>query len=376
MARQILVIDDSSTMRQCIEWTFAFEDFVVASATSFQEAISDIDVVQPDVILLDHDLGETSLDEAVDGIATKLGRQPTVILMHQHDIPLTQGELERVHAVAQVPKPFETQRLIDTVKWSLGMPITPSVAASRAYRWTPPTESPDIANFQIPEPPSIPAPSIPNAGIPEPSGPIAPPPIIAPPPVEAEEAPAIIAPPPVEAEEAPAIIAPPPVEAEEAPAIASPNVEEPQLVAAPPVFRAPPPPVQESQQSGPSQHAPFHPEHEPVEEEPSAPPIITTPPATGTTEIDVGQLSLDDEQLDSLADLGGEGLEPDDFFAPPVDAVAEVVTRSTAELTEQAASESNAELERLAHQIVERVAWEIIPDIVERVVRERLSRED
>ena len=53
MARQILVIDDSSTMRQCIEWTFAFEDFVVASATSFQEAISDIDVVQPDVILLD-----------------------------------------------------------------------------------------------------------------------------------------------------------------------------------------------------------------------------------------------------------------------------------------------------------------------------------
>ena len=131
MARQILVIDDSSTMRQCIEWTFAFEDFVVASATSFQEAISDIDVVQPDVILLDHELGETSLDEAVDGIATKLGRQPTVILMHQHDIPLTQSELERVHAAAQVPKPFETQRLIDTVKWSLGMPITPSVAASR-----------------------------------------------------------------------------------------------------------------------------------------------------------------------------------------------------------------------------------------------------
>ena len=79
MARQILVIDDSSTMRQCIEWTFAFEDFVVASATSFQEAISDIDVVQPDVILLDHELGETSLDEAVNGIATKLGRQPTVI---------------------------------------------------------------------------------------------------------------------------------------------------------------------------------------------------------------------------------------------------------------------------------------------------------
>ena len=158
MARQILVIDDSSTMRQCIEWTFAFEDFVVASATSFQEAISDIDVVQPDVILLDHELGETSLDEAVNGIATKLGRQPTVILMHQHDIPLTQSELERVHAAAQVPKPFETQRLIDTVKWSLGMPITPSVAASRAYRWTPPTESPDVASFQIPEPPSIPAP--------------------------------------------------------------------------------------------------------------------------------------------------------------------------------------------------------------------------
>ena len=102
-------------------------------------------------------------------------------------------------------------------------------------------------------------------------------------------------------------------------------------------------------------------------------PIITTPPATGTTEIDVGQLSLDDEQLDSLADLGGEGLEPDDFFAPPVDAVAEVVTRSTAELA-SSGIEPNAELERLAHQIVERVA-EIIPDIVERVVRERLSRE-
>ena len=200
--------------------------------------------------------------------------------------------------------------------------------------------------------------------------------IIAPPPVEAEEAPAIIAPPPVEAEEAPAIIAPPPVEAEEAPPLASPDVEEPQLVAAPPVFRAPPPPVQESQESGPSQHAPFHPEHEPVEEATTAKPLITTPPATGTTEIDVGQLSLDDDQLDSLGDLGGEGLEPDDFFAPPADAVAEVVTRSTAELAEQVASEPNAELETLAHQIVERVAWEIIPDIVERVVRERLSRED
>ena len=74
--------------------------------------------------------------------------------------------------------------------------------------------------------------------------------------------------------------------------------------------------------------------------------------------------------------LAVKGLEPDDFFAPPVDAVAEVVTRSTAELAEQVASEPNAELERLAHQIVERVAWEIIPDIVERVVRERLSRED
>ncbi len=425
MARQILVIDDSSTMRQSIEWTFAFEDFVVASATSFQEAISDIDVVQPDVILLDHELGETTLDEAVGDIAARLGRQPTVILMHQHDLPLTQSELERVHATAQVPKPFETQRLIDTVKWSLGMPITPSVAASRAYRWTPPTESPDISNFEIPEPPSIPAPSLPNANIPEPSGPIAPPAIISPPPVEEEQAPAIIAPPPIEAEQAPAIIAPPPVEEEQAPAIiapppveeaeppaiiapppveaaeppaiiAPPPVEEapapaiiappetttdgPQLVQAPPVFRAPPPPVLEAQDSGPSQHAPFHPEHEPEIEENEIPPVLSPPLATGTTEIDVAQLSLDDEQLDALGSLGADGLEPDDFFAPPTtsapEAVEEVIAKSSSELVEQLPSDSNDELERLAHQIVERVAWEIIPDIVERVVRERLNRDD
>ena len=100
---------------------------------------------------------------------------------------------------------------------------------------------------------------------------------------------------------------------------------------------------------------------------------------TGTTEIDVGQLSLDDDELDALTDLGDAGLEPDDFFAPPPVAPAvaaqAVIEKSTSELLDSVPQDQVAQFEALAHQIVERVAWEIIPDIVERVIQERLDRE-
>ncbi len=162
-----------------------------------------------------------------------------------------------------------------------------------------------------------------------------------------------------------------------------PEAGEPVFVDAPPVFRAPPPPVVESDTGAPSQHAPFHPDHEPDVSAGSAPEPIDTleppkPSPLGTTEIDVSQLSLADDQLDPLESFSDDDapIEPDDFFAAPApEAMTKVVDEAKNQILDEVEPEEVARLEKLAHDIVERVAWEVIPDIVERVVRERLNRD-
>ncbi|MEC9465311.1 MAG: response regulator [Myxococcota bacterium] len=474
MARQILVVDDSVTIRKAINITFAHEDFDLQVVESGSEAIGALSSGSPDIALIDVGLPDQSGMDLARKIREDFPDASfPIILMTGGPDPLPQAQLADVGADAHIFKPFETQKLIDQVKEALGMPIEDSVAA---IRFTPksvkaqaaqpePTPAPveiaeesfddaTVADEQLPAAmgTATEVDLVATTGIETQADITAPPSIdlppaiqLGPPPTEGAEdlsQTAVVPPPtlePTPAEEVAPIKLDPIVPPEPTPVAPDPVEPAPEPI----VFRGPPPAIK-----GPPPPAPAKPVPLP---EPVAPPIaadqtsdIIVPPVAGDAPPPLAfsppveaheppasepippvasiepedAPMLDSEELEEVEAPPAAIPAPeaptmmvraitDEPAAPPEPAFRPEPTQSVPALISQVpdlgidfdldsddddepSAESPVDLNdletlmpaieaavrKVTAEVVERVVWEVVPDLAERLIREKLAETD
>jgi len=375
MGAKILVADDSVTIQKVVELTFAETDYDVVAVSSGTELLQRVAQEKPDLVLCDVVMPDISGYE----VCQKLKSDPAtlhipVVLLTGTFEPFDRGRAEAAGCDAIVTKPFEARALIATVDELLAK--APPAAA-------PPSEE-EILGLGVPE--GVPALDFTTTGfdrmVPPPEKPPAPPEhgleltasslqsAVSPPP----PAPPELAAPPQE----PAFSsnvpgeAPSPWEQEQLPAAG----EQPPLGTSFAPFQREevPAPLPEQQAAA---AAPLPPEPastlspEPATRPGAAPPAAPAVPEEEVETVPPGEFPT--PQVAALGEADLDGL---------VERVVGEVLRRLPQPGPAAASAGlgEEELERLARRVLElatplfeRIAWEVIPDMAEMLVRQRIA---
>jgi CheY-like chemotaxis protein len=116
MSRHILCADDSSTIQRVVQITFAREDVRLTQARSTDEALAAARRDLPDVVLADASLDGKNGYELCAAIKADMElRGVPVIILTGTAGPWDESKGVKVGADAHVQKPFETQVLLDRV---------------------------------------------------------------------------------------------------------------------------------------------------------------------------------------------------------------------------------------------------------------------
>ncbi len=323
MAVKILAVDDSPTMRQILELTFAGEDAEVTTVESGQQAVDAAASLQPDVVLAD--VSMTGMDGYAVAQAIKANGGAAVILLSSQHNPYDEAKGKASGVDDHVAKPFDSQVVIDKVT---------QLAANRPK--AAPVSRPLSQTSQGPAH----APPVPSAGSPQqktPAGgrvskrtmafgtsPIAPPQPPAPPKPPAAPAPAKR--PVLELADEPEVE----IDMDEPVAPAAPKPAAPPA-AKPPAAASPPAPAKPPAAPAP---APA-----PAKPPPAAAPAAKPAPAAAAS---------------AATASGGD-------MAKKLDALGLSKEQVEAVLA-------------LSREVVEQVVWEVVPDLAETLIKEEIKR--
>lgn len=118
MPTKILAIDDSKTMRLAIKITFAAEDAKVTAVSKGSEAVARAKQMQADVVLVDHALaaGEPTGFEVVQALKSNPATSsiPVIMLVPARG-GVSDADVQAAGADGYIGKPFDTQELIGKV---------------------------------------------------------------------------------------------------------------------------------------------------------------------------------------------------------------------------------------------------------------------
>jgi CheY-like chemotaxis protein len=132
----ILVADDSMTMRRIIELTFAGEDATVTAVDSGDAAIARAADLAPDIVLADASMPIDGYKVASAIKATPGLERTAVIVLASQKHPYDEAKGKAAGVDDHVIKPFDTQHVIDKVKRVLAQPR--AAAAARPAAAQPP----------------------------------------------------------------------------------------------------------------------------------------------------------------------------------------------------------------------------------------------
>jgi len=328
--KTLLAVDDSATMRKVFEITFSGEDYMVITAANGREAL-DLLAQAPSVVLVDTSLGEDAYALAKD----IRGRAPaaTLLLLSSRYSPYDANKGRDAGADDFIDKPFDTQQILDKVKKATlaresGATAAPAPAqaasAPASAKGTLPGGAPAIPTSSTS--PSIQSPfQQPNRTQP----------------VAIHVAPS----PP-----APAVaVAKPPTSVSRSHTLSFENSP----YASPPAPPAPPAPAK------PVAAAPPPPPAPPAPPAPAAPPAPPAPPPAPAV-----------AAAKPVAPVAAP------VAAAPVAAVASAVNGQLAgKLGELGLTSAQAEaVLALSREVVERVVWEVVPQLAETIIKEEIAR--
>ena len=141
--RKLLLADDSATIQKVIDLTFADEGVRVVAVGNGQEAIDKLLEVEPDIVLADVFMPSPNGYEVCEYVKTneKLKHIPVVLLVGSFE-PFDEAEARRVGADDILTKPFQSiRRLIDRVGALVTSP--PPVEKERPTAELPKVEEPE-----------------------------------------------------------------------------------------------------------------------------------------------------------------------------------------------------------------------------------------
>lgn len=153
MAKTLLAVDDSVTMRKVLEITFSGEDFRVISAENAQSALGKLGE-NPGVFVVDTVLGGDDGYALVKELRKRSPAAPIIMLASRY-APYDQARGRDAGADDWADKPFDTQQLIDKVrKVILAKEAGGGAQASAAPPpQAPAPQAPPAAPYRAPAPP-------------------------------------------------------------------------------------------------------------------------------------------------------------------------------------------------------------------------------
>jgi DNA-binding response OmpR family regulator len=110
-----LAVEDSKTMRKVLGITFANDEFEAVLAESPQQAMSQLEQLRPDMVLLDVTLGEVNGYDLCRQVKSRAPGTPVMILSSRQQ-PYDPVRGAEVQADDFIDKPFDTQQMRDKVK--------------------------------------------------------------------------------------------------------------------------------------------------------------------------------------------------------------------------------------------------------------------
>lgn len=180
MANTLFVVDDSATMRKVFELTFAGEEVTVVTHDGSDGAVARIREVRPQAAIVDVALGQGATGyDLVRSIRAEasLGPIPIYLLYSEHS-PLDEPAARACGAAGAIVKPFDSQVLIDKVRQALSQ-ARPAAGATTGNMTAPfgnPQPGPAIASAGGP-PATTPTPTptpkasdAPSTGVARPAG--------------------------------------------------------------------------------------------------------------------------------------------------------------------------------------------------------------
>ena len=372
----ILVADDSVTIQRAVEIVFDKEPFTVVKAGSGAEAMIRVREQRPDLILADHTMGDLSGYDLAAGLkADPATAGIPIVLLSAAASPYDEGRGRAVGVIGHVQKPFDCATLLDRVRGILGIDAT----APGSFVSSVPTATAASAN--MPRPPSLGG----FAGLPRPAVPTFPPRPASLPPTPVQPAP------PAARSLDPfglgATLSQPPVAAA-APAATLPSAQTPPSrpsagmpPAAPPAPQAAVPPltsptsVAAVNQSGWQAMAPG--------QGIALPPAATQPPWPAVAAPAVAAPNMIVDTVGGLAELSDSDLEVLAASPAPPSPVAQAMEAATSAVVATAATAiaattgeapSREVLSMEARAIIERIVWEVVPELAELIIKEELAR--
>ncbi len=167
--RTILLADDSVTIQKVIELTFMDEDYSVVSVSNGDAAVSKLGEMRPDLVIADVHMPGASGYQVCRASKQLFPEIPVLLLVGTFE-PFDERESAAAGADANLKKPFDSQELLGTVRHLLGTPAAPELALAPepalAAEAAPALETPPWPDFDSPllEEPEVSAPAFADAG--------------------------------------------------------------------------------------------------------------------------------------------------------------------------------------------------------------------
>jgi CheY-like chemotaxis protein len=360
--KTLLVVDDSATMRKVFEMTLAGEDLAVVTHDGGESLLARARDARPSLAIVDVGLGDkTGYDVVRQLKGDPLLGGVSVFLLYSEHSPMDEARAREAGADGSLLKPFDTQAAIDKIKQALSQ--APGAAAPAPLGVTAPVAA--AASAPLPPPPGASAPrpaTTAGAAVPLPASPAG---------VRAPSAAGVGA---VGTASA-AASRPKATQMFVSSPLPPPPVASPPPVAAPPSFAAPRP------------ASPF------------APPSVARAPEPARHDSADIEIEVDGSEEVSLepaapAKAPAPVVAPAPFVAPsavrpPVAAASATV--ATPAPAPASVSALNAEVQQrvnalgltaaqaeavtaLTREVVERVVWEVVPQLAETLIREEIRR--
>ncbi len=162
MAKTLLAVDDSVTMRKVLEITFSGEDFQVITAENAQSALGKLGE-NPGVFVVDTVLGGDDGYALAKELRRRSPAAPIIMLASRY-APYDQARGRDAGADDFADKPFDTQQLIDKIRKVI---LAKEAAGPAPVAAAPPAPPPHVggapmagggAPYRAPAPPQAPAP--------------------------------------------------------------------------------------------------------------------------------------------------------------------------------------------------------------------------
>ncbi len=147
MSRRILLADDSVTIQKVIELTFMDEDFEVHAVSNGDEAVALLPQARPDFVIADVHMPGANGYEVCRRAKQELPGVPVLLLVGTFE-PFDEGQARSAGADSFLKKPFDSQELLQRVQELLAASAPPA------------PDAPDVPAAQAPAVMAVPEPAL------------------------------------------------------------------------------------------------------------------------------------------------------------------------------------------------------------------------